>query len=121
MMKRILLVGIFIAGSLGSAQRVKTVNEDVHSGQIIYASASRGTSAERPWRFVLLDFATGSQRLLPDYGTTGFGVGNRPVAPAWSPDGRQVLYSLNEDSEGVFLYDFETGRHERLDQPDGTW
>jgi Tol biopolymer transport system component len=37
--------------------------------------------------------------------------------PSWSPDGGQLLYSLNVDSEGVFLYDLETDRTERLDQP----
>jgi hypothetical protein len=82
--KRILLIGILITGSLGAAQRVKTVNEDVHSGQIVFSSASRG-SVERPWRLVLLDLATGSERLLPGYGRTKYGGGNSPVAPDLGP------------------------------------
>jgi Tol biopolymer transport system component len=109
-MKRILLIGILIAGSPGSAQRMKSVNEDVQSGQVVFSSASQ--SSERPWTLVLLDLATGSQRSLAEYGG-----GNRPEAPAWSPDGKQLVYSLNESCLGVFLYDLDSGRQERLDQP----
>jgi Tol biopolymer transport system component len=117
MVKRILLIGILLTGALGQAQRARTVNEDVHSGQIVFSSATGGTS-ERPWKFVLLDLATGSHRDLADYGKLDFGDdGNRPVVPRWSPDDKRLLYSMNSDSEGVFLYDLETGRHERVDQP----
>jgi TolB protein len=80
-------------------------------GQIVFSVESRDEN-DPPWTFVLLDLETGSQKTL-----TAYGDASRPLAPTWSPDGRQLLYSLNQHSTGVFLYDLETGRNERLDQP----
>jgi Tol biopolymer transport system component len=102
-----LYLAILLAWTSGMAQ---TVNDDVQSGQIVF-SASLGRN-DRPWTLILLDLKSGSQRLLVDYGN-----GNNAVAPTFSPDGRQLLYSLNRDCDGVFLHDLETGRTERVDQP----
>jgi Tol biopolymer transport system component len=85
-------------------------NDDVQSGQLVF-SASLGRN-DRPFTLILLDLKSGSQQLLADYSN-----GNYAVAPAWSPDGRSLLYSLNRDCDGVYLYDVESGRNERLDQP----
>jgi Tol biopolymer transport system component len=103
----ILLLGLLVGGPLAMAQ---PVNDDAQSGQLVF-SASLGRN-DRPFTLILLDLKSSSQQLLADYSN-----GNSAVAPAWSPDGRSLLYSLNRDCDGVYLYDVEGGRNERLDQP----
>jgi Tol biopolymer transport system component len=100
-MKQLLLLGLLVGGTSAMAQ---PENDDVQSGQLVF-SASLGRN-DRPFTLILLDLKSGSQQLLADYSN-----GNYAVAPAWSPDGRSLLYSLNRDCDGVYLYDVESGRN----------
>jgi Tol biopolymer transport system component len=86
------------------------VNEDIRTGQLAF-SASLGRN-QSPWTLILLDLETATHRLLDDYSN-----GNDAVAPIWSPDGRQLLYSMNKNCAGVYIYDFDEGRRDRIDQP----
>lgn len=103
----VLLTGLLVSSTAATAQRA---NEDVRSGQLVF-SASLGRNDE-PWTLVLLDLQSETQQLLVDYDN-----GNYAVSPSWSPDGRYLLYSFNIHCDGVFIYDVEAGRNERIDSP----
>lgn len=103
-----MLAAIFMLRIASEAKPV--VNEDIRSGQLVFSAALGHHGL--PWTLILLDLQTGTQRMLVDYSN-----GNYAVAPIWSPDGKQLLYSMNPDCVGVYVYDLDTDRRERIDQP----
>lgn len=88
-----------------------STNEDLRDGQIVVSVETNGR-AHDPFEFQLIDLATGSTQVLASYSN-----GDQATAPSWSPDGRYLLYSMNRDSAGVYIYDTTEHRRTRLDEP----